>query len=99
VAVGATLGIGAEAVDGAAVGEPLSYIGDGVMTGTVDGAATSDGSSAGGSVGTWSGRCVCVVGKYWPAGGVVGGGCRRGKILAMLGTGEGVRGLGCGPRR
>jgi hypothetical protein len=56
---GATVGIGAGAVVGASVGERLSHCGEGVMMGTVDGAGTSDGESAGGSLGTWSGRCVC----------------------------------------
>jgi hypothetical protein len=59
VVAGATLGISAGAVNGAAVGELMSHNGDGAMMGTVDDAGTSDGSSAGGSVGTWSGRCVC----------------------------------------
>jgi hypothetical protein len=42
---------------------------------------------------------VCAVERYRPAGGVVDGGCRRGAIVVIWGTGEGVRGLGRGPRR
>jgi hypothetical protein len=41
----------------------------------------------------------CVVGKCLPVGGVGDGGCWRGAIVAMLGTGEGLRGLSPGPWR
>jgi hypothetical protein len=59
VDVDAIIGIGVGAVNGTSVGELLSHNGDGVVMGKVDDAGTTDGSSAGGSVGTWSGRCVC----------------------------------------
>jgi hypothetical protein len=42
---------------------------------------------------------LCVAKKYQSSGGVVDGGCWQGAIVVILGTGEILRGLGCGPRK